>query len=521
MKNRLKVPGLIAFALAVGLRLGAGILFVDLDDLGGPGSLSKLTGAVAQDAQGNIYATGADGDPAVNGFGGFCKFSGLGPPGEFNGNGVITYTNAFNIPGGDFGAYPSTGPVLIGGNQLVGTTTYGAANDAGAFFIVGTDGSNPMAALSLDPNYGTYATGITAGPDGNFYLPFQFDGAGFGSVGVISNSGTGTYSWGGNLRTFQGFDGQQPSGNLAMGVTPADSVQLPGVKPDGAKANDGTPTFTFYGVTFAGGTNGNGPGTGGDGTVYKVNNDSSGFQTLHVFSSQNAANGYDPAGGLALSGNTLYGTTSGGGKYGSGTVFQINTDGNGFGVIKSFSAYGFDSAGNVTNSDGEAPEGDLILSGGTLYGTTLGGGTNGGGVVFSMNTNGSNFTVLHSFSTLATNASGVYTNYGGNATGAGLLLSGHTLFGTTPYGGAYGGGTVFAIVLPVPPALDIATFDGNFSVSWPSSATNYLLQQNSTLNSLTWSNFSGAVNDDGTNKSAGILPAAGTGFFRLLSTNGL
>jgi uncharacterized repeat protein (TIGR03803 family) len=429
----------------------------------------------------------------------------------------------FNIEtfGGNFGVDPSTGPVLVDGNHLAGATSFGAANDAGAFFIVGTDGSNPVAALSLDPNYGTYATGIIAGPDGNFYLPFQSGGAGFGSVGVISNSGPGMYSWGNNLKTFQGFDGNQPSGNLTVGVSPSGSVQESGVKPDGVTANSSTPAFTLYGVTFAGGTNGNGPGTGGDGTVYKVNNDGSGFQTLHVFSRQKAANGYDPSGGLALSGDTLYGTTSGGGKYGSGTVFQIDTNGNKFAVIKSFSAYGFNSADNVTNSDGEAPEGDLILSGGTLYGTTLGGGTNGGGVVFAMNTNGSNFTVLHSFSTLATNASGVYTNFGGNATAAGLLFSGHSLFGTTPYGGAYGGGTVFAIVLPSPPALNIAASGGGLSVSWPSPATNYTLQQNSTLNSLTWSNFSGVVNDNGTNKSASIIPAAGTGFFRLLSTNGM
>jgi hypothetical protein len=82
----------------------------------------------------------------------------------------------------------------------------------------------------------------------------------------------------------------------------------------GAKPNAAT-LIPLYGVMFFGGTNGDGPGTYGDGTVYKINNNGTGFQTLHVFSSgQRATNGYNPAGGLALSGNTLFGTTSGGGK---------------------------------------------------------------------------------------------------------------------------------------------------------------------------------------------------------------
>ena len=44
-----------------------------------------------------------------------------------------------------------------------------------------------------------------------------------------------------------------------------------------------------------------------------------------------------------------------------------------------------------------APVGGLILSGSTLYGTTLGGGTHGDGMVFAVNTDGTDFTNLHSF----------------------------------------------------------------------------------------------------------------------------
>ena len=53
------------------------------------------------------------------------------------------------------------------------------------------------------------------------------------------------------------------------------------------------------------------------------------------------------AAGLILSGNTLYGTTTGGGSSGNGTVFAINTDGTGFTTLHSFTAarsYGIPTA---------------------------------------------------------------------------------------------------------------------------------------------------------------------------------
>ena len=50
-----------------------------------------------------------------------------------------------------------------------------------------------------------------------------------------------------------------------------------------------------------------------------------------------------------------------------------------------------------TNSDGAEPQASLIISGNKLYGTTYGGGSSGGGTVFAVNTNGTGFTNLHSF----------------------------------------------------------------------------------------------------------------------------
>jgi hypothetical protein len=77
-----------------------------------------------------------------------------------------------------------------------------------------------------------------------------------------------------------------------------------------------------------------------------------------------------------LSSNTLYGTAYQGGSvgWGNGTVFALNTDGTGFTNVYSF------TGGN----DGGNPIGGLILSSNTLYGTTRFGGIWGNGAAFSL-----------------------------------------------------------------------------------------------------------------------------------------
>jgi len=151
------------------------------------------------------------------------------------------------------------------------------------------------------------------------------------------------------------------------------------------------------------------------------------FTTLHNFTGGN--DGANPGGGGAgviLSGNTLYGTAGGGGKSGSGTVFGVSTNGTGFTNLYSFTSV---TRSNTTNSDGAFPNAGLILSGSTLYGTTIFGGTNSLGTVFAVNTNGTGFTNLHNFSSASA----------GEAPLAGLTLSGNSLYGAAQ------AGTVFAI----------------------------------------------------------------------------
>ena len=60
------------------------------------------------------------------------------------------------------------------------------------------------------------------------------------------------------------------------------------------------------------------------------------FTNLHSFT-LSGSDGANPYAGLISSGNTLYGTTSGGGSSGLGTVFKVNTDGTDFTTLYSFS----------------------------------------------------------------------------------------------------------------------------------------------------------------------------------------
>src|SRR5579885_2290044 len=128
------------------------------------------------------------------------------------------------------------------------------------------------------------------------------------------------------------------------------------------------------------GTTANG-GIGGVGTVFSVNPDGTGYVMLHSFSG--GGDGAHLYGGLVQGDDgRLYGTTFQGGINGYGTVFALNTDGTGFTVLHSFS----------DGDDGGHPQAALIQSGdGRLYGTAVTGGAIDRGTVFSMETDGTGF----------------------------------------------------------------------------------------------------------------------------------
>jgi uncharacterized repeat protein (TIGR03803 family) len=93
-----------------------------------------------------------------------------------------------------------------------------------------------------------------------------------------------------------------------------------------------------------------------------------------------------------------------------------------------------------SDKDGHQPSAGLIYVSGTLYGTTSEGGANGDGTVFMLNPKTGAEKVLYSFCSQASCADG-------SGPEAGLIDVNGTLYGTTPQGGANGGGTVFGIDL--------------------------------------------------------------------------
>jgi uncharacterized repeat protein (TIGR03803 family) len=155
------------------------------------------------------------------------------------------------------------------------------------------------------------------------------------------------------------------------------------------------------------------------------------FSVIHNFT--NTPDGRIPLAGLVLSGNVLYGTTYRGGGADNGIVFKVNTDGSGFTVLHSFSALGL----FATNADGANPQGNLAFDGDNLFGTARNGGyvtnissVSGNGTVFVVGTNGTSFSVLD------------YMPSSFPHPMAGLLLESNRFYGTI-YGNSHG--TVFAV----------------------------------------------------------------------------
>src|SRR5664279_1783147 len=120
-------------------------------------------------------------------------------------------------------------------------------------------------------------------------------------------------------------------------------------------------------------------------------------QTFKVLRSFSGSPSPLPFGRLLASSNSLYGTTMGGGSYGCGSVFRVKTDGTDYTTLKSFPQTYVGPSGASTNSDGAAPLAGLVLGGDTLYGTANEGGTGGIGTVYSLKTDGTEFTVLNQF----------------------------------------------------------------------------------------------------------------------------
>jgi uncharacterized repeat protein (TIGR03803 family) len=191
----------------------------------------------------------------------------------------------------------------------------------------------------------------------------------------------------------------------------------------------------LYGTTLN--SNSDQCGGSGCGVVFKLMRGTGSqwrYSVVHVFAGP-PADGGQPWGGLTLDAlGNLYGTTSGGGTYGKGTVFEISPQGKKW---KERVLYSFGS----TVGDLADPVAEVILdSEGNLFGTALfgGKGSDGWGGVFELKRSGNGWRerVLHRFNG---------GSDGGLPYGDLILDSAGNLYSTTWQGGKYGAGTVFEL----------------------------------------------------------------------------
>jgi uncharacterized repeat protein (TIGR03803 family) len=419
-------------------------------------------------------------------------------------NSLGSYTNSD-------GANPSGG-LILSGNALFGTTANGGTGGSGTVFRVNTDGSDftnlhSFSATSGSPSY-TNSDGANpvAGlvlVGSTLYGTAQNGGsAGNGTVFKVNIDSTG-FSL---LHTF----------SMGTDEVPGTYVNNDGAIPVGTLIASGN---TLFGTAEYG-------GAAASGTVFSININNSSFTNLHSFSATtyNAALGLNqnndgafPVSALVLSGGTLYGTAQSGGLAGTGTLFSLQTNnGVGFSTLHSFSAPAYDaSQGDYTNADGFFPLAPLVLSGNLLFGTAEDGGSADLGTVFRLNITNLDFTNLYNFPLGKTNAANLYTNSSGALPVAGLILLGNTLYGTAALGGLHGEGTVFALNLPPPPSLAIAPSSNQVVISWPVSASAYVLQTTTNLGSGSWSNITNGIATAGANKVFTNAAGSQAAFFRL------
>jgi uncharacterized repeat protein (TIGR03803 family) len=152
------------------------------------------------------------------------------------------------------------------------------------------------------------------GKDGAFYGTNSESGKNnFGTLFKICGGVTTV------LRHFQSSDGAYPLGSLMQ-------------------ATDGN----LYGTTSAHGNN-------GYGTIFQYNPTTNVYAAIHHFSS--STQGGNPKGGLVQGADGwLYGTTSGGGSKGAGTIFKFNPGTKVYSVLRHLDY----------TADGAYPTGDLV-----------------------------------------------------------------------------------------------------------------------------------------------------------------
>jgi len=344
--------------------------------------------------------------------------------------------------------------------NLYGTTSSGGASGGGTVFRTTLGGGlTTLHAFTSGSDGGNPYAGLVQATDGNFYGTAGSGGAsGDGTVFKMLPNGMLT-----TLHSFSGADGSQPLGGLVQG-------------------NDGN----LYGVTLRYGVP-----SPYDGTLFKITTTG----TLTTLFNGTGTNRFSPRDQpVQSSDGNFYGTTLDDGANRSGTVFRITPSG----VLARL--YSF-----TGGSDGQWPRAALVDGkDGYFYGTTTVGGAYGSGTVFRMSPSGVLTTLLY------------FDGFNGANPASPLVqATDGSFYGTTPNGGANGFGTVFRLNVPTL-SLNIELSGSHIVLSWPSWASDLLLQQTPDLTASNWmavTNSPAVTNLQ--NQVTLAPPSSGNTFYRL------
>jgi len=338
--------------------------------------------------------------------------------------------------------------LVLSGDTLYGMTTRGGANEGGTLFSVKTDGSD--FGVLYDFENGSYPFGNIVVSGTKIYGTTHYNGAnGYGMVYSIDTDGSdfdSVYDFASGADNGRGPSGVSFDGTYLYGATygggDADVGTIYKVKTDGTEFSllhefggwigyDGSNPYSapmISGSTLYGAVPWNGP-TRGDGMIYSIGTDGSGYAALHEF--DEATDGKRPYMPPVSDGTYLYGMTTGSTSGGleKGNIYKMRTDGTEFEILHEFAGL----------SDGRYAECELALEGDVLFGMTRYGGQDDNGVLFRIDTDGTGFWVIHHF------AGG--TSDGNEPWGTALTPGGSLpLYGVTFYGGTSDNGVVFALV---------------------------------------------------------------------------
>ena len=265
------------------------------------------------------------------------------------------------------GSQPEAGVTIDRAGNLYGTTYNGGTYSGGEVYKLTRFGSHWLFNILY-----SFAGGSDGAHPYTGALVFGPDGALYGTTYAGGNGGCGSLGFGCGT-VFRLSPPPTICVNALCSWTETVLYRFSGGA-DGASPRAGV-TFdqagNLYGTTVNGGLTSGGCGTEGCGVVFELAHSGGSWteSVIHTFTP--GGDGLYPFGGLTFdTAGNLYGTTTSGGSYDQGTVFQLTSPGSGWTETILYNFTG--------GADGSIPTANLIFdSSGKIYGTASNGGQAG------------------------------------------------------------------------------------------------------------------------------------------------